>query len=60
MFFPDQLVELADELLKRTDLKPISYSEVKLRDLIDLKWLLFLLIFWLSLEWFIRKRSGSY
>lgn len=60
MYFPDQLAELADELLKRTDLKPISYSEVKLRDLIDLKWLLFLLIFWLSLEWFIRKRSGSY
>lgn len=60
MFLPDQLTALTEELMNRSDLKPVSYSETKLRDLIDLKWLFALLIIWLSFEWFIRKRSGSY
>lgn len=60
MFYPDQLSSLTEELMNRTDIKPVSYSETKLRDLIDLKWLFALLVIWLSLEWFIRKQSGSY
>lgn len=60
MYYPDQLSAMADELLNRNDIKPVSYSETKLRDLIDLKWLFALLVIWLSLEWFVRKQSGSY
>lgn len=60
MFFPDQIRVLTNELLNRTDIKTVSYSETKLRDLIDLKWIFVLLIAWLSFEWFVRKQSGSY
>lgn len=60
MFSPAQLNELVKDLMNRNDIKPVSYSETKLRDLIDLKWLFALIVIWLSLEWFIRKQSGSY
>lgn len=60
MFYPDQLRALAEEIMNRHDIKPVSYSETKLRDLIDLRWLFALLVIWLALEWFVRKQSGSY
>ncbi len=60
MFYPDQLKALAEEIMNRNDIKPVSYSETKLRDLIDLRWLFALLVIWLALEWFVRKHSGSY
>jgi hypothetical protein len=60
MFYPNQLDQLADSLLGRSDLKSVSYSNYKLQDLINLPWVFFLLLSLLSLEWFVRKRSGTY
>ncbi len=60
MFFPNQLNELKDQLLKRDDMKTVSYSHYKLRDLVDVKAIFFILLALLSLEWFLRKRAGSY
>lgn len=60
MFNPHSLAALRDELMGRDDIKPVSHSEKKLSDLINLKWIFFLLLSLLSLEWFIRKYNGSY
>jgi hypothetical protein len=60
LFYPKQMDQLADTLLNRDDLKSISYSNYKLQDLINLPWVFFLLLTLLSVEWFARKRSGSY
>lgn len=60
VFYPTQLDQLADSLLSRDDIKAVSYSNYKLQDLINLKWVFFLLLALLSIEWFVRKRSGAY
>lgn len=59
MVYPQQLDELVKKLNSREDIKSVSYSEKKLSDLINVKWIFFLLIALLSLEWFIRKRNGA-
>ena len=60
MFYPDQLDALVQNLEQRDDIKTVSYSHYKLEDLINLKWVFFLLMMLLSAEWFLRKRSGAY
>lgn len=60
MFTPATLDALQNKLLQRDDIKPVSYSEKKLKELINLKWVFFLLLTLLSLEWFLRKRNGGY
>jgi hypothetical protein len=59
-YSPDQADNLVDELLKNDKLKTISYSQVKLQDLINLKLVFALLLLLLSVEWLLRKRAGSY
>jgi hypothetical protein len=49
---------LIDELLRSSDYKSIQKSIKKTVPLIDWKWLLGCIIFFFSLEWFIRKYRG--
>ena len=58
--YPKQLDKLAEMLNSREDIKTVSYSEKKLREVINLKWIFFLLLALLSFEWFMRKRNGAY
>lgn len=60
MIYPDEFEKLAQLLNEREDIVPVSRSEKKLSDLINLKWIFFLLLFLISLEWFIRKINGAY
>jgi hypothetical protein len=60
MLFPSQLGEVPGILGARTDISSISYVQKKLSDFINLKWIFFLLLLLLSVEWFARKRSGAY
>ena len=60
LIYPNQLDKLTEILNAREDIKPISHSEKKLSDMINLKWIFFLLLSLLSLEWFIRKINGAY
>jgi hypothetical protein len=59
MFYPRELGMLADTIGAR-DVKPVSYSESRLEDLINLKWPFFILLALISLEWFLRKRNGAF
>jgi len=60
LIYPNQLDKLAEMLNAREDIKTVSYSEKKLREVINLKWIFFLLLALLSFEWFMRKRNGAY
>lgn len=60
MFMPAELEKLKTEIINKEEIKPVIYSQKKLKDLVNLKWFFFLVIGFLSLEWFLRKRSGAY
>ena len=59
VFYQNQLTELGDALLNR-DIKPVMFSTTKTRSVINLKWIFFLLMGMLSLEWFLRRYYGAY
>jgi hypothetical protein len=50
----------ADQLKSREDVASISYTTEEVMDLINLKWIFFLLMGLIGLEWFIRKYLGAY
>lgn len=52
--------QLADILKKREDLKTITYIQKRYTDWINIPWIFLLILVLLSVEWFIRKRAGSY
>jgi len=60
MFYPSQFDKLHKLLENREDIKSISYSQKSYNELVNLKWVFFLILALLSSEWFIRKRGGSY
>jgi len=52
--------ELFNEIENRNDIVNVLYEQSSFNDLIDWKWLLFLIVLLLALEWLIRRYSGSY
>jgi hypothetical protein len=52
--------KLLDVIAKREDISSVSYKETNYLDLIDYKWIFFLLLFCLTLEWFGRRFNGIY
>ena len=60
VFFPSQVEQLNQFLLNRADFKPRSSFTQKLINLIDIKWLAFIIILLLAIEWVLRKRNGAY
>jgi hypothetical protein len=59
LIHPDQTGQLKTELLNNELIKTVTYTQKQLNDLIDLKWLFFLILGLLTLEWFLRKRGGT-
>lgn len=60
MVYPNDLPKLNDLLKARDDIKTVSYYKSQLQELINQKWIFFLLLAFLSFEWFLRKRNGAY
>ena len=56
----DNYDKILDAIAKREDISSVSYKETNYLDLIDYKWLFFLLLFFLTLEWFGRRFNGIY
>ncbi|MFZ6010170.1 MAG: VWA domain-containing protein [Bacteroidota bacterium] len=59
-FFTASSIEGLNAELQRTDAKSIIHSEETYDSLINLKWVFWLLLLWISAEWFLRKFHGSY
>ncbi|RSK42319.1 VWA domain-containing protein [Hymenobacter perfusus] len=58
LYFPQQLEQLGRDI-QRANYKPIIYEQEDLKDLINLKWLFFLLVGLMTVEWATRKYSGG-
>lgn len=56
----NQLSTIKEHLKNRKDIQTVIYQHKILDDLINNKWIFFLIIVLLSLEWFVRKRNGLY
>nr|WP_304608527.1 VWA domain-containing protein [Pontibacter anaerobius] len=59
LYYPQQLQQLEQDILQ-ADYKNVIYSKDELKDLVDMKWLFFLLLGLVIVEWFVRKYNGSY
>lgn len=59
MYAPAQLLDIIEDLEKSGQVKTITYEDRKFDELVNLKWIFVLILFLLSLEWFLRKRNGE-
>ncbi|MBL7982090.1 MAG: hypothetical protein JNL52_09795 [Flavobacteriales bacterium] len=57
---PGSLVDLEKQLEQRKDLVARSYAHASFSDLIGVRWLFFLILALLTVEWVVRRRNGSY
>jgi len=60
LVYPRDLDQLADQILSNESIKPVLYSTTQTRPVIHLKWLCFILLGALSVEWFLRRYYGRY
>lgn len=58
-YHADQLSVLASDL-EKTKAASLIHSEESFNQLINIKWVFFLLLILISVEWFLRKYMGSY
>ena len=59
LFYPAQADELIKTIKQNATIKPIIYKQEEVKSWINLKWLFFVLLGLLSVEWFVRKWNGS-
>lgn len=60
MTYPKDLPTLAELIQGKNQLKARSYSHASFSDLIGLKWIFFVILALLTLEWVLRRRNGAY
>jgi len=60
MYYPGEMESLTEDILRRDDIRIVTYPGKKYEDLLNKEWVLALMIALLALEWFLRKRAGSY
>ncbi len=60
MIQPSGLNQLASLLKNKETVKPVVYQTSKTRPVINIKWIFFLLLGLLTLEWFLRRYFGGY
>lgn len=60
MVYPNDIEKLAEMVKKREDIKPVSYMQTAFKDIINLKWVFYILLALLAAEWFLRRRNGAY
>ena len=57
---PNGLMALAGQITQNESVKPVLYEQNVLEELIEQRYLFFILLALISLEWFFRKRNGGY
>ena len=58
--YPANMDKLAELINAKGAAKPLLYDTVKTQSLIHLKWIFFMLLILLSMEWFLRRYFGGY
>lgn len=60
MISPADIEKLPEILKRRHQIEPVARMEYRLKELIHNKWLFFVILAFLSMEWFFRKFFGGY
>ena len=60
MFYTEQWDEFYNSLSSNKNIVSIETNEEKLMEMINLKWIFFILLAFISLEWFFRRYNGGY
>ena len=60
LVYPNDILQITDFIGSRNDINSISYVNEEVEDLINIRWIFFLIAGLLILEWFLRKRGGAY
>ncbi|WP_115375441.1 VWA domain-containing protein [Adhaeribacter pallidiroseus] len=58
VYYPHQIDQLEKDILK-ADFKNVIYSSENIQELINQKWLFFILLAFITVEWLIRKYNGA-
>jgi hypothetical protein len=56
----EEVNSLGDFILENGDDSNVIFQEKDIDDLINIKFIFFLLLALLSIEWFLRKKNGGY
>ncbi len=59
-FLPGETQQLLQQLKTGNQLKPVVYFQDMVNELLNLRWLFFVFLLILSMEWFLRKYWGMY
>jgi hypothetical protein len=60
VYYPQDLNTLTNALLADESIKPVLYQSVINQPLIHLRWIFFLFLLVLGVEWFVRRYLGGY
>lgn len=60
LVYPNNMSTITDLVKAKKSVKPTIYQTTKTRSVINLKWIFFLLLSLLTLEWFLRRYYGGY
>ncbi len=58
--YPNEMASIAEMIRAKESVKPVIYNTTQTRPVINLKWIFFLLLGLLTLEWFLRRYFGGY
>ena len=59
-FLPSELNDLTNSIKTRDDMVTVVYQEKSFDDIIDKKWIFWLIVLLIAAEYFIRKYNGAY
>ena len=59
-FLPDDIDALVQEVKSNTNIKPFHYFQTMMNEILNLKWIFFVILLLMSVEWFLRKFWGIY
>lgn len=60
LLYPKDMLRLIEKIKAREDISSVAFQEEEIEDVINLRWIFFLIIGLFTIEWFIRKRGGAY
>lgn len=60
LYYPKQMLSIEKDINADNNIASVIYEEKDLKEIINLRWIFFVLLMLVSLEWFIRKRNGAY
>ncbi|SOD18170.1 hypothetical protein [Pedobacter xixiisoli] len=59
IYMPTNLLNIVDDLEKSGQVKTITYEDRRYEEMINLKWIFAVILVFLTVEWFFRKRNGE-